>query len=1158
MTNFQDKLGIQRGYSAADPTTQRYLEFINLKLAARGFPIVGNEEDYPFLEIGRSLLANFQEKLRLLADHLCPADERINSFIHDYLSDVADSTGIPEAPMVPSSALILEKHGISRLLSLPPDEDKFESEIVSSFRVAQGVCHNPAKDRRTTAGVFHVAEGGLPVPGDKIAVPKQTFAHLLQHALNPPADLLTIPYTATQKRPSRAFVSLLLRPVVRPEVPGICPELSMEVRFFAPGNLVSNLDFVESIFGNGGDPHLPENNAALDTDHWTGHTGCVILAPHLIKLRKKDVGLPHVSEATDRQIKDGMCWEDESELYNNGGAFKITCRDQRGVIVTLIADNYFGYCKKEVKTQISYAANLLGGAEEEHAGGAIAFPSFDHGAHFSLNWEKTELDHTFDDVVQVLGDSIDVQPEGYAIDKNYPNIYYVPESTEVNLDTQTVEWRTDAQHTIKLQPNITYVYPSGYKVQMIQPTSAQTWRIIGTQAEGTFCHKPCTVSGGGKSEISKALEDAMRASPVIVPEFEKTMEIVKELVERSYWDRFPNPRIRKEESRPFLDVRRSLGSALRLLTPDEQFTDEYNEYVRSLPRHAIDMVLLVKRYYREDWGDWNSWSKRFTVDVVDGQPGFEIKYRNQHVLTRYLRVGFAAGGLWRMFSLRKDFLPAVKLQREDDITASTTIPVGRDAGMHPDLPEGSYKFAHNCEFRFFQRPDDAIHRGYDKNTERDFAQQGNFFSNYEPTTRDCAKEMMGDAVRFGRFTEPMRQVISSFVAAEEPAYVIDSSAPRIVDGKPTKNPRYLQTRQDLGDARPEYLAEIGMRLYRRLQLGRPVLAPVNAVLPGRRNNPPDQKKGIRALAVYNPVHYQELPELFMDFISSLTGKSPSTTGAGSEGALTKSPFNALPPIADLNNALVSFVLTRQPCFTTAAGYIGPKFRVDHDISLLIPEVWSRMHIHERDPQMLIDQGMLEPLTDFEHNGRQVPASRLGFRITSKFVQRFFGRVFADPASLFTEEMLKPELQDFESYVDGIDNIVEAQQRVAKFYFEDGSVDQACPPLKALLHIMAHGEYEGSDAHSEEVRGLFEHATILNSDWYAKRLDTQRTIDRRLWQRHVDSLTAFQDRDNYRDEIRRLNITARLRAARRRLKETESPDYAKRLFGNLGADPSLQG
>ena len=45
-----------------------------------------------------------------------------------------------------------------------------------------------------------------------------------------------------------------------------------------------------------------------------------------------------------------MCWRDENEIYNNGNAFKMVCRDHRGVIVTIIADNYYGYCKKEVKT----------------------------------------------------------------------------------------------------------------------------------------------------------------------------------------------------------------------------------------------------------------------------------------------------------------------------------------------------------------------------------------------------------------------------------------------------------------------------------------------------------------------------------------------------------------------------------------------------------------------------------------------------------------------------------------------------------------------------------------------------------------------------------------------------------------------------------------
>ena len=69
------------------------------------------------------------------------------------------------------------------------------------------------------------------------------------------------------------------------------------------------------------------------------------------------------------------------------------------------------------------------------------------------------------------------------------------------------------------------------------------------------------------------------------------------------------------------------------------------------------------------------------------------------------------------------------------------------------------------------------------------------------------------------------------------------------------------------------------------------------------------KPPIPALAVHNPIHYFELPELFMELTSSMTGKSPSTTGAGSEGALTKGPFNMLSMIHDLNNTLVSYALT---------------------------------------------------------------------------------------------------------------------------------------------------------------------------------------------------------------------------------------------------------
>ena len=102
--------------------------------------------------------------------------------------------------------------------------------------------------------------------------------------------------------------------------------------------------------------------------------------------------------------------------------------------------------------------------------------------------------------------------------------------------------------------------------------------------------------------------------------------------------------------------------------------------------------------------------------------------------------------------------------------------------------------------------------------------------------------------------------------------MVSSAHPRLVDGSPSKNPRYLQKRPDLTNPRDTYLAEIGTRLAREIPATAAVHFPVNAVLAGRRNNPPTTRRAIPPLAVYNPIHYQELPELFMDFICSLTGQ----------------------------------------------------------------------------------------------------------------------------------------------------------------------------------------------------------------------------------------------------------------------------------------------
>jgi hypothetical protein len=306
--------------------------------------------------------------------------------------------------------------------------------------------------------------------------------------------------------------------------------------------------------------------------------------------------------------------------------------------------------------------------------------------------------------------------------------------------------------------------------------------------------------------------------------------------------------------------------------------------------------------------------------------------------------------------------------------------------------------------------------------------------------------------------------------------------------------------------------------------------------------------------VYSPIHYQALPELFMDYICSLTGKSPSTTGAGSEGALTKGPFNALQPTADLNNALVSMILTEHDGFSTSAGHVGSQVRVDHDISLLVPEIWARLHPLQRKASWLIEQGYMEALDDFEDAGKRVLASRLGYRITDRFVAHFMGKIFDNPCAVFPEAILKPETQDRASFVDGVHNIVEAQERVARRYFEDGSIDEACPPLKALLAIMAYGHYQGLDVHAPQIRALFTREALLDSDWYRQRLQVKRERDLAMWRRNLDELLRFQHNPHNADEARRLDLGSRIAYAQAQLAKLEHPDSWRTFIGTLGADP----
>src|ERR1700726_726458 len=93
------------------------IRYINLKLAALGQPTGRNTTESRFLETAGPLLRNFHQKDRLLGSYLCPADARIQSFLDEYVREVCPSG----APRLPGSTFVLDRAGLARVMSLPPD-----------------------------------------------------------------------------------------------------------------------------------------------------------------------------------------------------------------------------------------------------------------------------------------------------------------------------------------------------------------------------------------------------------------------------------------------------------------------------------------------------------------------------------------------------------------------------------------------------------------------------------------------------------------------------------------------------------------------------------------------------------------------------------------------------------------------------------------------------------------------------------------------------------------------------------------------------------------------------------------------------------------------------------------------------------------------------
>ena len=129
--------------------------------------------------------------------------------------------------------------------------------------------------------------------------------------------------------------------------------------------------------------------------------------------------------------------------------------------------------------------------------------------------------------------------------------------------------------------------------------------------------------------------------------------------------------------------------------------------------------------------------------------------------------------------------------------------------------------------------------------------------------------------------------------------------------------------------------------------------------------------------------------------------------------------------------------------------------------------------------------------------------------------------------------------------------------MARAYFEDGTAEALCPPLRVLVTIMATGSFEGMDETHPDVRAMFERDAILDSDWYRERLAVKQTREVERWTRHAGYVARRAQEQSEVDhgfgDDAIVENQAREAHVARQLERVRSPEYLQSLFGTVGAE-----
>ena len=234
--------------------------------------------------------------------------------------------------------------------------------------------------------------------------------------------------------------------------------------------------------------------------------------------------------------------------------------------------------------------------------------------------------------------------------------------------------------------------PSGFRVKLQKQLAGTAWRLVGSRPRGTLCHKPCTVSGGGKSEISKSIRDVLLKGPVFVKDYHRDMDQVAEIFDQDFSDDLPEPAARRTLPAPDSEP----GAFARVRHPDADAVAGIHRRAQRLGEPAFAdhaaaglhrQALLPARVGRQ-------LARAFHGGPDQRLPGPRTEIRQPETGRATICASATIrDGSWRIYKLRPDFYPAEKVQMEDDITASVVLPrerAERSRSVSTTIPASSW------------------------------------------------------------------------------------------------------------------------------------------------------------------------------------------------------------------------------------------------------------------------------------------------------------------------------------------------------------------------------------------------------------------------------------------------------------------------------------